>query len=126
MCCKISLEGQLPLLHIKIQGVDQNDNLHIFGSYKDPEPSIKKHSHVWAPYKKGEVLRFQGEKGGAKVGQKVFTTKYVYVTFLSALGGTIEVRPVFVDQEKANSIKYVTAKDTNKIDAGIDESNKPP
>lgn len=78
------------------------------------------------PYQQGQILRFNGEKGGTKVGQKIFATKYLYLTFLSALGGQIEVRPIFVDQEKANSIKYVTAKDTNKMDAGIEAAQAPP
>ena len=40
VCCKISLQGRYPPLHFKIKGVDKNDNLQIFASFKDVEPSI--------------------------------------------------------------------------------------
>ena len=82
VCCKILLEGQLPPLHIKLQGVDKNDNLHIFASYRELEPCMSKHSQMWAPYKHGQILRFYGEKTGAKVGQRVFFSKYLYAKSL--------------------------------------------
>ena len=59
----------------------------------------------------------------------MFVSQYVYISFISSVGGEIEVKPVFVDPAKANSIKYVTGHDTNKMDSsetGVDTSKLPP
>ena len=84
---------------------------------------------AWSPYPRGEVLRFQGEKPGGKPGSKIFVSKFLYLTFISTKGSEIEVKAFFVDPAKANSIKYVTSHDTNKMDnsaTGVDDSKLPP
>ena len=51
------------------------------------------------------------------------------MTFISSQGATIEVRPQFIDPAKANSLKFVTAMQTGKIDniiSGVDEPKVPP
>lgn len=59
VCCKISLEGRLPPLHLKLKGVEKDDNMQIFASLKDVEPSASTYDvQAWAPYRIGEVLRF--------------------------------------------------------------------
>ena len=39
VCCKISLVGQQPPLHIKLTGYDKDDHFVVYASYKDIEPS---------------------------------------------------------------------------------------
>ena len=68
-----------------------------------------------------------GEKG-PKPNQKVFHSSIVYFTFFSKEGATIQVKPLFIDPSKANSLKYVTSHNLNKFDGsitGIDESKIP-
>lgn len=130
VCCKISLEGRLPPLHFKIKGVDKTDSMQIFCSFKDVEPSIDTPDvQAYVPYKRGELLRFKGEKFGTKPGQKIFVSKFLYLTFLSSNGGEIDVKPLFVDPLKANTIKYITTNDVNKMDTsltGVDAPTLPP
>ena len=38
-CCKISLEGQDPPLHIKVNNVQKQDNISCFSSYREHQPS---------------------------------------------------------------------------------------
>ena len=39
-CCKISLDGQTPPLHIKVSGADKASSLNAFASYRTTEPSV--------------------------------------------------------------------------------------
>ena len=88
VCCKISLQEHHPPLHFKIKGVDKSDNMQIFASFKDVEPTVETPDvHCFAPYKRGEVLRFQGEKPGPKPGQKIFVSKFLYLSIISSNGG---------------------------------------
>eukprot|EP00353_Schmidingerella_taraikaensis_P008178 CAMPEP_0185590816 /NCGR_PEP_ID=MMETSP0434-20130131/62170_1 /TAXON_ID=626734 ORGANISM="Favella taraikaensis, Strain Fe Narragansett Bay" /NCGR_SAMPLE_ID=MMETSP0434 /ASSEMBLY_ACC=CAM_ASM_000379 /LENGTH=44 /DNA_ID= /DNA_START= /DNA_END= /DNA_ORIENTATION= len=42
--------------------VDKMDDLNVFASYKEVEPSAESNMIAWMPYKRGELLRFPGEK----------------------------------------------------------------
>jgi len=91
-------------------------------------PSAQKHNQAFENFE-GNHIRIKGEKGGAKPGSKVFVSKWLYLTFESTLGGRLDLRPGFVDPEKANSLKYVTASNTNKLDkslSGVDAPTVPP
>jgi len=39
-CCKISLDGQTPPLHIKVSGAEKASSLNAFASYRATEPSV--------------------------------------------------------------------------------------
>ena len=126
-CCKISLEGQFPPLHIKVMGVQKQDNISCFASYRDPEPS-QTSSDMQFYNVRSQPIRISGEKG-PKPTVKVFNTSYVYLTFLSSRSTTIELRPQFIDPSKAQTVKYVTSKDQQKFDnsnTGVDAPTVPP
>ena len=128
VCCKISLEGQSPPLHIKVTGAYKSVSLNAYASYKVSEPSMSNSDQQWFEIKGQYMMRVQGERGN-KPNIKVFSTNYLYVTFIASQSTTIEVRPQFIDPSKAQSLKYVTAAHTNKMDSsntGVDEPKIPP
>ena len=87
VCCKVSLEGQQPPLHLKLSGVEKSDHFSVYGSYKDIEPSAESRDvQAYAPLWRGELLRFHGNKSGGRAGGKIFLAKYLYLTFKSAIG----------------------------------------
>ena len=60
VCCKVSLEGQLPPLHIKIMGVSKLDALSAFAAYKTNEPTREKHDLAWRRLVNQQVLTIRG------------------------------------------------------------------
>jgi len=91
-------------------------------------PSAQKHNQAFENFE-GHHIRIKGEKAGVVSNTKMFVSKWLYLTFESTLGGKIDLRPVFVDPEKANSLKYVIASNTNKFDksnSGVDAPTVPP
>lgn len=82
---------------------------------------------IWLEVK-GQQLRISGDRG-PKPNTKIFRHNQLYLTFISNQGATIEVRPYFIDPAKANSLKFITAIQTGKIDnsiSGVDEQKLPP
>ena len=76
----------------------------------------------------GCMLRFTGDRG-PKPGIKIFRSNFLYITFISSVSATIEIRPQFIDSQKANSLKYVTTMDNKRYDqtvSGVDEPKLPP
>ena len=65
--CKISLEGQQPPLTLKLSGRTKNDNLNIYASFKDVEPTAKNNFMALKDCRKN-LLRFEGERHGPKPG----------------------------------------------------------
>ena len=64
------------------------------------------------------MLRFSGERG-PKPNTKVFNNQTLYLTFLSSKNAEVDVQPVFIDPLKANSLKFVTAVQTHKLDSSM-------
>ena len=59
----------------------------------------------------------------------MFNNSTLFITFISTEDIRIEVKPVFIDPAKANSLKYITSKNLNRFDSsatGIDEPKVPP
>ena len=72
-------------------------------------------------------MTVQGDKS-IKPGVKIFTTNWLYITFISSHSFTMDVRPQFIDQQKASSMKYVVSSDTKKFDnsaTGVDAPTIP-
>ena len=91
-------------------------------------PTLEKNDLSWLEYKGPTPLRIPGVRG-SKPNQHVFHQPFVYLTFISAIGVTIDCRPTFVDPAKANSAKYVISANPNKFDSsntGVDEPKIPP
>ena len=73
-------------------------------------------------------IRIVGEKCN-KPALKVFKSQWVYISIISTLGGKVELLPSFVDSDKANSLKYVVATNTEKFDKSatrVDATTVPP
>ena len=100
------LDGQEPPLHIRVSGVKEMDTLRVYASYKDSEPSAEKNEMRWFDFKAQLVIR--GDKG-PKPNMRQFYASQLYLTFISSISTTIEVRPQFIDPTKANSLKYITS-----------------
>lgn len=102
VCCKINLDGQLPPLHIKLvslKGPKSFKYLKVFASYKEIEPMAGRcEMDFSAP--KGGLIRLVGERGH-KPSVKVFKAPFLYITFVSEVSTSIEVRPSFIDPSKA-------------------------
>lgn len=130
VCCKISLEGRQPPLHFKItqpMGKQSFKFLKVFASYEVLEP-LPGNCEMEFPNPKGGLIRIVGERG-PKPSVKVFKQPFLYITFLSDINATVEVRPSFIDPAKANSLAYVTKMQTKQADgtvSGIDEPKLPP
>ena len=121
MLCRISLKGQTPPLHIRVIGINPDDKVNVYASYKAVAPSAENFSQAFENFD-SHHLRLAGEKGN-KPGQRLFKSPWLYLSFVSTLGGKAELTPKFISQDKANSLKYITAKDTNKFDksgTGVD------
>ena len=128
VCCKISLEGQMPPLHIKFHSLNNKTrHVRIYVSFKETEP-MKDNCDQEFIEPKGGLVRIVGERG-PKPNVKVFSEKMLYLTFLSSQSTTIEVRPQFIDPAKAGSLKFVTQIQVQKLDTsvtGVDEPKLPP
>jgi hypothetical protein len=73
-------------------------------------------------------IRIVGEKCNNPA-LKVFKSQWVFISIISTLGGKVELLPSFVDSDKANSLKYVVATNTEKFDksaTGVDAPTVPP
>ena len=73
----------------------KNNNLTVYASYKEIEPSEEKHDLAWVPLKRSNI-NISGERG-PKPNIKVFASNMIYFTFISAKGATITVKPNFSD-----------------------------
>ena len=65
VCCKINLEGLSPPLNIRVtfnEKERKNNNLTVYASYKEIEPSEEKHDVAWVPLKR-QVINIPGERG---------------------------------------------------------------
>lgn len=77
----------------------------MYSSYKEIEPMAGRGDEI--PVPKNGLIRVVGERGH-KPSVKIFKSPFLYITFISEVSMSIEVRPSFIDPAKANSLAFVT------------------
>ena len=75
----------MPPLNLRImipEKEKKNNNLTVYASYKEIEPSEDKHDLAWVPLKRSNI-NISGERG-PKPNIKVFASNIIYFTFISS------------------------------------------
>lgn len=109
--------------------MEKKSKVQAFASYNEVEPTLENAEFVWMKIQ-SQHLRIAGDRG-PKPNTSVFRHNQLYLTLISTQGATVDVRPLFIDASKVNSLKFSTtaSKQKSKLDGqigGLDEPKVPP
>ena len=110
VCCKISLEGQAPPLHIKVTGALKSVSLNAYASYKVVEPSLSNSDQQWFEIRGQYMMRIQGERGN-KPNLSIFNTGCTcIISFAHLLVSALQLLLVAKYRKSSPSLQKTSSK----------------
>ena len=102
--CKVDLSNHTPPFCIKFTNWKQAEGLSVYASYTNQLPLNENCDISWLDQNRGETIKIYGGRGN-QPSIKNFVSSVLYLTFMARNTCSIDILPVFLMSDKAQTLK---------------------